>query len=353
MPQTKILKVSERLDEKDIENLKLAASVLRNGGLVAFPTETVYGLGANALDEKAVRGIFEAKGRPQDNPLIVHLSDISKIEDYSYANETPGFSDISLLFPAPLTVVVKKKDIIPSVVSAGLDTAGFRIPENKIARKFIELCGVPVAAPSANLSGRPSPTRASHVIEDMTGRADIIIDGGNCGVGVESTIVTLAKNPPVLLRPGGISYGSLCAILGEVAISPAILEEMKDTEIAAAPGMKYRHYAPKAPVTLVIGESSKACEYINKQSALKKIAVLCFNEEQTSLCADFVLPIGAKNDIDEQGRNIFDALRATDGFEDLEAVFARTADVNDGMDSVGFAIYNRLLKASGFTVVRV
>lgn len=350
MPKTKIIKIKGSFDKEDMEGLEYSAEVLRTGGLVAFPTETVYGLGANALDSNAVSNIFKAKGRPQDNPLIVHLEDAQRIEEYAHADENIYFSRIKDLFPAPLTVVLEKRSTIPDVVSAGLPTAGFRVPQNAIARKLIELSGVPVAAPSGNLSGRPSPTKAEHIIEDMYGRADVIIDGGDCSVGVESTIVSLASNPPVLLRPGGVSYENLCDILGEVSISSAVLSEMKAGEVAAAPGMKYRHYAPKAPVTLVIGDNKSARAYINEKSINKCVAVLCFDEDLDYIKADYVLCIGKHDDADEQGRRIFDALRKTDSCDGITEVYARCTDDRKG---VGFAVFNRLLKASGFTVVEL
>ena len=352
MKDTKIFAVSDRLDERDIENLSFAAKAIQEGKLVAFPTETVYGLGANALDEIAVKSIFEAKGRPQDNPLIVHLSSVDDVEKYAYASENKKFAMISDLFPAPLTVILKKRDVIPDIVSANLDTAGFRIPINRIARKLIELSGVPIAAPSANLSGRPSPTKAEHVIEDMMGRADVIIDGGRCDVGVESTIVTLATSTPMLLRPGGVSRETLEARLGEVAVSSAVLSEMKSGEIAAAPGMKYRHYAPKAPVILVIGNTEAAVRYINENVRGEDCAVLCFDEESDLISANHVIPIGESSDLDAQGRNVFDALRFTDSLDNgkVKRIYARTTGDFHG---VGLAVYNRLLKASGFNVVRV
>ncbi len=352
MKNTKILRVSDKLADDDIRKLSEAAEAIRNGKLVAFPTETVYGLGANALDSDAVKTIFAAKGRPQDNPLIVHLSSAEDIEKYAYASENKLFPLISDLFPAPLTVILKKRGIIPDVVSANLDTVGFRIPLNRIARKLIELSGVPIAAPSANLSGRPSPTKAEHVIEDMMGRADIIIDGGSCDVGVESTIVTLATTLPTLLRPGGISIETLESRLGEVAVSSAVLSEMKSGEVAAAPGMKYRHYAPKAPVVLVIGGSQSAVKYINEKAVGKDCAVLCFDEEKELIKATHVITIGREHDLDAQGRNVFDALRLTDSLDNgkVTEIYARTTGDFHG---VGLAVYNRLLKASGFNVVKL
>ena len=335
----------------DIDNLKIAAEVVRNGGLVAFPTETVYGLGANALDDEAVRRIFEVKGRPQDNPLISHLACAEDIFEYSYADENKYFSKIAGLFPSPLTVILRKKTEIPSIVTAGLPNAGFRVPENLVAQKFIELSGVPIAAPSANLSGKPSPTKAEHVIEDLFGKVEVIIDGGPCNVGVESTIVTLATDPPVLLRPGAVTLETLSSLLGQVQISRAILSEMNDGEIAAAPGMKYKHYAPVNPVTLLMGGDEKVINYINERCLTENLAILCYDEDVSSItdCRN-IFTIGKASDPMQQARSIFDALRATDECSFITGVLARCPESKDG---VNLAVYNRLLKASGFNVIKL
>ncbi len=348
---TKILRVSPNLSGKnDIENLKIAAEVVRGGGLVAFPTETVYGLGANALCDDAVKRIFQVKGRPQDNPLISHLASADDIEKYAYTDENKHFSAIKDLFPAPLTVVLRKKDLISNVVTAGLPNAGFRVPENIVARKFIELADVPIAAPSANISGRPSTTKAEHVIEDLFGKVDVIIDGGPCNVGVESTIVTLASEPPVLLRPGAVTLETLSSLLGEVKISRTILSEMNDDEIAAAPGMKYKHYAPVNPVTLVIGDDDKVRNYINKRCETENLAILCYDEDAEYIDCRNIFTVGHGNEPLQQARLIFDALRATDECSFITGVLARCPESKDG---VNLAIYNRLLKASGFHVIKL
>lgn len=349
---TKILYVSRDLSlETDMENLNTAAQTVKNGGLVAFPTETVYGLGANALDENAVKRIFEVKGRPQDNPLISHLASAEDISKYAYAEDNKYFSKIASLFPAPLTVILRKLPVIPNAVTAGLPNAGFRIPENLVARKFIELAGVPIAAPSANISGRPSPTKAEHVIEDLFGKVDVIIDGGPCNVGVESTIVTLATDPPVLLRPGAVTLETLSSLLGQVQISRAILSEMNDDEIASAPGMKYKHYAPVNPVTLIMGSDENVIPYINKRCETENLAILCYDEDVTSIteCRN-IFTIGKADDPMQQARSIFDALRATDECSFITGVLARCPESKDG---VNLAVYNRLLKASGFNVIKL
>ncbi|MBR3996034.1 MAG: threonylcarbamoyl-AMP synthase [Clostridia bacterium] len=349
---TKILHVSGDLSNpRDINNLKIAADVVRNGGLVAFPTETVYGLGANALDGEAVKKIFEVKGRPQDNPLISHLASAEDISKYAYTDDNKYFDKIAQLFPAPLTVILRKRPEIPTTVTAGLPNAGFRIPENLVARKFIELAGVPIAAPSANISGKPSPTKAEHVIEDLFGKVDVIIDGGPCNVGVESTIVSLATEPPVLLRPGAVTLETLSLLLGQVQISRSILSEMNDDETAAAPGMKYKHYAPASPVTLIMGNDEKAIAYINKRCETENLAILCYDEDVSYIteCRN-VFTIGKAGDPMQQARSIFDALRATDECSFITGVIARCPESKDG---VNLAIYNRLLKASGFNVIKL
>lgn len=348
---TKILHVSKDLSANDdIKNLTVAAEVVRNGGLVAFPTETVYGLGANAMVDEAVKRIFEVKGRPQDNPLISHLSDANEIEKYAYTKENKYFSRIEKLFPAPLTVILRKRSMISNVVTAGLPNAGFRVPENLIARKFIEFAGVPIAAPSANISGRPSPTKADHVIEDLFGKVDVIIDGGPCNVGVESTIVTLATEPPVLLRPGAVTLETLSSLLGEVKISRAILSEMNEDEVASAPGMKYKHYAPINPVTLIMGDDVKVREYINKRCETENLAILCYDEDVPFIDCRNIFTVGTADEPLEQARHIFDALRATDECSFITGVLARCPESRNG---VYLAVYNRLLKASGFHVIKL
>ncbi len=348
---TKILVVSPDLSGgDDIEKLEFAAAALREGGLVAFPTETVYGLGANALDEAAVKKIFKAKGRPGDNPLISHLAAADDIEKYAETSDNKYFARIRSLFPAPLTVILKKKNMIPATVTAGLPNAGFRVPQNLVARKLIELSGVPVAAPSANLSGKPSTTKAEHVIEDLYGKVDVIIDGGMCEVGVESTIVSLTQDPPVLLRPGAVTLEKLSSLLGNVQISRTILAQMDNSEAPSAPGMKYKHYAPINPVTVIIGEDEKVREYINSRCEAENLAILCYDEDIPYIECRNIFPIGMENDPVSQAHLIFDALRATDECSFITGVLARCPESCDG---VNLAIYNRLLKASGFNVVRL
>ena len=244
---------TQRLTQADAA---LAAEILRQGGLVGIPTETVYGLGANGLNPEAVSHIFQAKGRPQDNPLILHIPEASWLERYCKEIPLTAYQLAQAFWPGPMTMILKRKDIVPDVVTAGMDTVGMRCPSHPLCREIIALAQVPVAAPSGNTSGRPSPTTAEHMLEDMNGKIDAIVAGGPCSVGVESTIIDLTCQPPRLLRPGGITLEQLESVLGEVAVDPAVTRLMGAGEKPKAPGMKFRHFAPKAPVTVVAGEGA-------------------------------------------------------------------------------------------------
>lgn len=350
LEETKILKVSENANSaEDMENLMFAAEIIKQGGLVVFPTETVYGLGANALDEKAAGKIYEAKGRPQNNPLIIHLDDKEKIDVYC---ETEGINDLeklTSLMPAPLTVILPAREIVPRTVTGGLETVAARIPESKIARKLINLAGVPIAAPSANLSGKPSPTCACHVIEDMYGRADVIIDGGDCKVGLESTIITLCTTPPTLLRPGGVTYEKLCEILGDVEISKAVLERLKPGDTVLSPGMMYKHYAPEKPVVLVKGTRENCISYVNEKVTEQKCTVICYDEDEAEVKCANKLCAGSRDDNSEYAYKLFSLLRDTNSI-DSEIVYAFLPDDTKG---ISLAIYNRLFRAAGFNIVEM
>ena len=271
--------------------LQTAADLIRRGGLVVFPTETVYGLGANGLDENAARAIYAAKGRPQNNPLILHLSDASEIPLYCDVPEKtkPLLEKLTSLMPAPLTVILPAKPIVPHTITAGLPNVAVRVPTSKIARELIRLSGVPIAAPSANLSGKPSPTCARHVLQDMEGRADMVLDGGDCSYGVESTIVTLCEEVPTLLRPGGVTFETLNELLGEVHMSHAVLESLKPGETVLSPGMMYKHYAPARPVELISGDRVKGIAYVNACAEKEKCAVLCYDADAPQIKAKTVL----------------------------------------------------------------
>ncbi|MBR5217671.1 MAG: threonylcarbamoyl-AMP synthase, partial [Oscillospiraceae bacterium] len=235
-----------------------AAAILRRGGLVGIPTETVYGLGADGLNEDAVRRIFEAKGRPQDNPLILHVASALWLERYCENVPECAYELARRFWPGPLTMILPRKSIVPLRTTGGLETVGVRCPDHAVTLAIIEAAGVPIAAPSGNTSGRPSPTAAQHMVEDMMGKIDAIVDGGACSVGVESTIIDLTVAPPRLLRPGGLPLEALEEVLGEVAVDKAVKEKLAEGEKARAPGMKYRHYAPKAPVTVVTGDPRRS-----------------------------------------------------------------------------------------------
>ena len=328
------------------EDIKKAAEIIKNGGLVGMPTETVYGLGANALNPKAVLDIFKAKGRPADNPLIVHISDVSQIEKFSLAEEIPEYAKIlaKKFWPGPLTMIVKKGKAVPDEVSAGLDTVAIRFPSHPVAQKLISFAGLPVAAPSANLSGSPSPTTPQHVMRDLKGKIPAIIDGGICNVGLESTVITLTENPPRLLRPGGITLEQLRDALGDVALDDAVLHKLKEGRRAASPGMKYKHYAPKANVTILKGGNRDFYDFVNANSHSNR-AVICYDEDAPFIKGNKFL-LGSKSDSAQQAHRLFDVLRQIDLNPEITAVYARCPDIN----GVGLAVYNRLIRAAGFEV---
>jgi len=327
------------------EDIPAAAEILRRGGLLGLPTETVYGLGANGLDPAAVAAIFAAKGRPQDNPLILHIPGPEWLERYCRDIPPQAYRLAERFWPGPLTLILKRRPCVPDVVTAGLDTVGMRCPAHPVARAILAAAGVPVAAPSGNTSGRPSPTCAAHMLEDMDGKIDAIVDGGPCSVGVESTILDLTLTPPRLLRPGGISLEQLEAALGEVAVDPAVRRSMAPGERPRAPGMKYRHYAPQAPVTVVRGEPAVTAAYIRKQ-AEQGAGVICFAEYAGDYPGCRVESLGPAADKAEQARRVFDALRSFDGTP-VAHIWAQCPDEGE----LGLAICNRLNKAAGFHIV--
>lgn len=330
---------TKRLSTSEYD-IRIAGNILKNGGLVAFPTETVYGLGANALDENAVKKIYVAKGRPSDNPLIVHISKKEDIAPLVKEITPKAQALIDAFFPAPLTIILPKSDIIGNVVSGGLDTVAVRMPENETARRVIEASGCPIAAPSANTSGLPSPTKAKYVIEDMNGKIDAIIDGGDCKFGVESTVITLATKVPTLLRPGAVTKEMLEQVIGKIDVARAVLEGMKNDEVAASPGMKYKHYAPKAKVILVDAEKEVYEKFVNTG---KECFALCFEGDKIEIPH---LTYGRENDDLSQARELFDALRRLDELG-AKKVYARIPH----KDGVGMAVYNRLIRAAAFTVL--
>lgn len=337
---TKLLKIENGSEDA----VSQAADILRRGGLAAIPTETVYGLAANALDCEAVSRIFYAKGRPQDNPLIVHIADFSELD--ALVTEIPDTARAlaARFWPGPLTMIMKKSSIIPDEVSAGLDTVAVRMPSHPLARAVIKTAGIPLAAPSANLSGKPSPTTAAHVMNDLGGRIDAVLDGGECSVGVESTVVSLVGKPR-LLRPGGISHEQLSEVIGTVIIDKAVTEQLEAGVHPTSPGMKYKHYSPKAKVVIVKGPLEQFVRYVN-ENAGEKCAVMCFEGEENAVPLVSVT-YGAQADSASQARGLFSALRRVDELG-IETVYARCPQ----SDGVGLAVYNRLLRAAAFDVVQ-
>ncbi len=331
--------------ESDPNAVRDAAAILRRGGLLGIPTETVYGLGADALNEDAVSRIFQAKGRPQDNPLIIHVPDASWLERYCRSVPPAAYQLAERFWPGPLTMILPRRDIVPLQTTGGLETVGVRCPNHPVTLAIIEAAGVPIAAPSGNTSGRPSPTTAAHMIEDMDGRIDGIVDGGPCTVGVESTIIDLTVTPPRLLRPGGLPLESLRQVLGEVAVDKAVTGLLAAGERPRAPGMKYRHYAPHAPVTVVTGEPERSARRI--QGLLSDTAgVICFDEYAPLFPGHIIHKLGPAADKSAQARHVFDALRTFDG-TDVTEIFAQCPD--DG--GLGLAVANRLKKAAGFHLI--
>lgn len=331
------------------EDINTAAAILKKGGLVAMPTETVYGLAADALNGDAVRHIFEAKGRPMDNPLIVHVADFSDIERLHLVAEIPekAVQLAKAFWPGPLTVIMKKGEVIPDEVSAGLDTVAIRLPSHPTARALLKTSALALAAPSANTSGKPSPTTAQHVIDDMDGRIEAVLDGGACSVGVESTVITLVADTPRILRPGIITREEIEAVIGPVDVDKAVLHQLEHGEKASSPGMKYKHYAPKARVILLRGDDEKYITYVNRKYARdKSVAAICYDGDASRIHAP-CLTLGDKNDEKAQAQALFDALRAVDELGGIRTVYAHCPSVT----GVGMALYNRLIRAAAFEVI--
>lgn len=348
--ETKIGKISSI--ETDKNYIKEAAKVIKEGGIVAFPTETVYGLGANALDSKAVKKIFIAKGRPQDNPLIIHVSD----KDITrYVKEITPLAKriIDKFWPGPLTIILNKKDIIPDETSANLKTIGIRMPNNEIALELIKESGVPIAAPSANISGRPSPTELNRCIQDLEGRVNYIIGGDRSDYGVESTILDLTVDPPLILRPGGVTIEMLQEVDSRISMDKALLD-IKDEKVKPkAPGMKYKHYAPNAEVIIIRGNKSKSVEKIqelvqNYKKENKKVAVLALKDTEKQYSADYVISLGDEDNNIEVAHNLFEALRSCDDFG-VDIILSHSVKE----EGIGIAIMNRLKKAAGFNIIDI
>lgn len=340
-----------RIDEKHInkEEIKKQAEMLKEGKTVIFPTETVYGLGANALDENAVSKIYEAKGRPSDNPLIVHIYDTKQVNDLAKDINENAQIIMDKFWPGPITIILKKKDIVPMRTSGGLDTVAIRMPSNPIAKALLEEVKLPIAAPSANISGRPSPTRGNHVHEEMNDRVDGIILGGDCKFGLESTVLDLTNDIPTILRPGSVTKEDLEKVIGQVNIDPA-LEKKEDNIKAKAPGMKYKHYSPNADVYILSGDIDNVVKKANELSydgAKKglKCAVMCLEENNNKYNCDTIV-LG--RNLEEVASNLFNALITAD---DNKYDIVYTEEFSNV--GVGRAIMNRLLKSAGYKIIKV
>ncbi len=333
------------LKATDTKTAAIAAELIKNGELVALPTETVYGLGADGLNPAAVAKIFQAKGRPQDNPLILHITGAEQIEDFCHHIPESAYILAEKFWPGPLTMVLPAKNIVPKCTTAGLPTVAVRCPENAVTREIIRLSGCPVAAPSANISGKPSTTTAQHVLHDHDGRIAAVVDGGPCRVGVESTIIDLTENPPRLLRPGGITPEQLREVLGEITVDKAVTAQIDKDAVVKAPGMKYRHYAPECEVLIVSGSREKAAAYIARHWQPGD-RVLCFREELELYKEMNPLAYGEEADAKTLSAGLFDALRQLDD-PDVKRVYAR-CPVGGG---IAYAVQNRLKKAAAFRIV--
>lgn len=337
----------------DREVMEEASQVLNRGGMVAFPTETVYGLGADALDEKASAKIYAAKGRPSDNPLIVHISDIEQLDKLVCEIPDNAKKLMDAFWPGPMTLIFKKSGLVPDGTTGGLDTVAVRMPNHKVALELIRTSGVAIAAPSANTSGRPSPTTAVHVADDLSGKIDMIIDGGAVGIGIESTIVDVTSEIPMVLRPGYITMEMLEKVVGKVGIDKAITGPVSPDVKPKAPGMKYKHYAPKAELTMFKGELKNVVEHINNltdknvKSGIKTGIIAC-EETKDMYKAGEVLSIGSRNNEDTIAHNLYGVLRKFDDMN-VDVIYGETFEDN----RLGQAIMNRLLKAAGYHVEKV
>ena len=341
---TKVVKIDK--EQIDDEKLMEAVEILRAGGLVAFPTETVYGLGANALNEEAAKKIYAAKGRPSDNPLIAHISKPEELAPLVKEVPEAGKKLMEAYWPGPLTMILRKNEVIPYETTGGLDTVAIRMPSHPVARRFLQDSGCMIAAPSANTSGRPSPTTAQHVWEDLQGKIEVLLDGGPVGIGIESTIVDLSEDQPMILRPGFITQEMLSQVLGQVGMDPGIASE-NSKKPPKAPGMRYRHYAPKADLTLVEGHMDQVIAKINAltgeaQVKGQSVGVLATAENQDAYIADHVIVIGQREDEAEIARHLFDVLRQFDTLG-VDVIYSESF----AAAGVGQAIMNRLLKAAG------
>jgi L-threonylcarbamoyladenylate synthase len=357
---TKIETIIEKIEDlkRDSAVIEKAGRIIREGGLVGFPTETVYGLGADALNEEAAAKIYAAKGRPSDNPLIAHISNVGMLDDL--VQEIPEKAKVLMdrFWPGPMTLIFKKSEVVPKGTTGGLDTVAVRMPDNDIARALIDASGTPIAAPSGNLSGKPSPTIAEHMIDDMDGRIDMIIDGGMVGMGLESTIVDMTCEPPMILRPGFITKEMLCEVIGEVEYDKAIFAKPDENVRPKAPGMKYRHYAPSGDFSMYEGDEEKVVAVITQKAAQKlkegkKVGVIttyqhCDLYKPLEQMGAEIITIGDENKLETIANNLYKVLRDFDK-KGTEFIYGETFREDD----LGKAIMNRLTKAAGYNIISV
>ena len=343
--ETKIFKIDP--DAIDVGSVEYCASVIRRGGLVAFPTETVYGLGADATDSSAAKKIYSAKGRPSDNPLIIHVANPEDAEKYAHTSEL-YYKLARAFMPGPLTVILPKRDSVPAEVTGGLDSVAVRCPAHSVARALISAADVAIAAPSANISGSPSPTCAEHVIGDMQGKIDAIIDGGSAEIGLESTIVKLDGEAAILLRPGAITADALECVCGRVEIAAAVTEALAANERPLSPGMKYRHYAPASELVLLDGDREALEAFLIDAQKKENCAVLCYSEEKAILKDEKIIDIGPREDLAVQAQRLFGALRDADTLG-ADVIYAHLPT----QCGLGLALYNRLIRAAAHTVKKV
>lgn len=349
MIKTEIVEVES--ENIDLDIVKKAGALLREGKLVVFPTETVYGLGANGLDAEAVKRIFEAKGRPSDNPLILHISSAGQMDRLVSRVPENALKLMERFWPGPMTLVMEKSPLVPGAVTAGLDTVAIRMPDHPVAKAVIEHAGVPIAAPSANLSGKPSPTSARHVIEDLMGRVDMIIDSGDVLIGVESTVVDLTSGKATVLRPGGVTLEQLREALGEVDLDPGLISH-GDNIIPRAPGMKYTHYSPEAEVIIVDGRLEDIVDRIKSMTAGledsgKRVGILATEQTKDRYARGLVISAGDRNTPATIAANLFGLLREFDR-KGVDVILAEAIEERD----VGLAVMNRLLKSAGYNIIR-
>jgi len=350
MKRTKVLKINAQ--EPDIVKIRIAARVIRRGGTVAFPTETVYGLGADVLNAEAIKGIYIAKKRPPDNPMIVHVAHKGKV--YELAREVPKVAEklMAKFWPGPLTLVLKRAKAVPDIAVAGLDTVAIRMPDNKVALALISESGTAIAAPSANIAGRPSPTTAAHVMEDLAGRIDVVLDAGATRIGLESTVIDMTSSPPQILRPGGTPCEELRRALGRVRLHPIVLSGKMHLARARSPGMKHKHYAPNAKVVVVEGTPSAVMKKVQELAALymkegKRVGVMATDESESAYDADVVKSLGSRTDLATVARRLYGLLREFDD-DGVDMIIAEGIAPR----GLGLAIANRLRRASGLNIVR-